>query len=762
MHFKNLSQKIAKMSALTVAGIIAGVMFTPTDTFGALPKKKLEIIIGGDNFCKDNKDCAGDSFCNMTSHICIICPKPFEWVGGTQCVCPSGTVPNADNTDCVECMTDSNCQDLKGNLHWVCDTDTNTCACMSGLHEESGQCVCNQANKTPDEDGNCICQLSQADCPTSDFTGTNDCKCCPADTPKWDGLECRTCADVNRTKPYYNPSSHTCVECLTDAQCTDGVCIDNVCYPCREDRDCAGNKVCQNKQCVCKMTSTDCPTSDFTGTNDCKCCPADKPKWDASTSTCKTCADVDASKPYHNLATNTCEECLTDAHCGLGAYCDAVSNVCRCSGIKEYRQDIGEKGPTCQCPLDTPAEADPDTCECPANMDMVYETVDGKTVKKCVVSCPSNTGFTGLRDRETNICQCDTSLGFKPDAEGEMCVCDETKDYFPTPTGGCTKCEAMTAKFCHSVYDGNENETRDYVSHDVQCSSMDGTSWYCGGYYKFGPTDRWQMWNPSTKSYCNEWQVLRKIGDKFVCGTCDEHGLHYRLYEVEGRTDDFGHCACRGTHYNYDTATKTCRRVGCNGDKNKTPYPQTGQCSTCTMGEVTADGITCYAYTSQYSCGSSLGAFSTYYWWGWWYKESRKKGCTRSWPTLDKSDGVCGFHLGCFYNADNLALCDMNALITSDCRCPTATTNNRYCCASTSYEAANGCVACTGGSVPNANKDGCEVCKDNTVAKDGKCIPCEKGYYPNVSHSRCLACPTGTTTDEKGLSCIAVENEEAI
>ena len=78
MHFKNLSQKIAKMSALTVAGIIAGVMFIPTDTFGALPKKKLEIIIGGENFCKDDKDCAGDSFCNMTSHICISCSAPFD------------------------------------------------------------------------------------------------------------------------------------------------------------------------------------------------------------------------------------------------------------------------------------------------------------------------------------------------------------------------------------------------------------------------------------------------------------------------------------------------------------------------------------------------------------------------------------------------------------------------------------------------------------------------------------------------------------
>ena len=212
---------LQKMSfSVLLCGVLvaSSILFVPTDSLGALPKKKLEIIIGGDNFCKDDKDCAGDSFCNMTSHICIACPPPFEWEQNI-CKCPTGTVPNADNTDCVECMTDENCQALKGNLHWVCDTDTNTCACMSGLHEESGVCVCDNPNKTPDEDGNCICQLSQADCPTSDFTGMNDCKCCPAETPKWDGLECRTCADVDATKPYYNPDTKACEECLTDAHC---------------------------------------------------------------------------------------------------------------------------------------------------------------------------------------------------------------------------------------------------------------------------------------------------------------------------------------------------------------------------------------------------------------------------------------------------------------------------------------------------------------------------------------------------------------
>ncbi|MBO7257823.1 MAG: hypothetical protein J6V11_02660, partial [Alphaproteobacteria bacterium] len=294
-------QKISFSVLLSSVLGVFSLLFIPTEAFSALSKKKLEIIIGGENFCKDDKDCAGDSFCHMTSHICISCPAPFEWVGGTQCVCPSGTVPNADNTDCVECMSDTDCETLKGNLHWECNMDSNTCQCLSGLYEAKGVCVCDNPNKTPDENGNCICQLDQADCPMSDFTGTNDCKCCPADTPKWDGLECRTCADVDKTKPHYNPATNTCEECLMDEHCKNA-------------------QVCSaDKKCVCEMTQGDCPNTDFNAAA-CMCCSAFTPVYDSASETCKTCAEVDGEKPYYNSATHECVECLTDVHCGLGAY----------------------------------------------------------------------------------------------------------------------------------------------------------------------------------------------------------------------------------------------------------------------------------------------------------------------------------------------------------------------------------------------------------------------------------------------------------
>ncbi|MBO7258416.1 MAG: hypothetical protein J6V11_05720, partial [Alphaproteobacteria bacterium] len=162
---------------------------------------------------------------------------------------------------------------------------------MSGLHEENGQCVCDNPNKMPDEDGNCICQISQTNCPISDFTGENDCNCCPTETPKWNGLECRTCADVDATKPYYNSATNTCVECLTDAHCEN-------------------EKVCSaDKKCVCEMTQGDCSKTDFMGTDICACCPADLPVWDNSTKKCKACATL---QPVYNTERHvcTCDESL--------------------------------------------------------------------------------------------------------------------------------------------------------------------------------------------------------------------------------------------------------------------------------------------------------------------------------------------------------------------------------------------------------------------------------------------------------------------
>ena len=177
--------------------------------------------------------CAGDSFCHMTSHICISCPAPFEWVGGTQCVCPDGTVPTADGKGCVECLDDSDCTTLKEATSWYCDTgtnmcihcpspkewhaDTNTCECPSGTHIVRDSCICDNPNKTL-VDGLCQCQIDQKSCSSSDFMGEINCDCCPDDKPVWNKAsgelaQCVSCADVDATKPYYNSDTKMCEIC---------------------------------------------------------------------------------------------------------------------------------------------------------------------------------------------------------------------------------------------------------------------------------------------------------------------------------------------------------------------------------------------------------------------------------------------------------------------------------------------------------------------------------------------------------------------
>ena len=96
--------------------------------------------------------------------------------------------------------------------------------------------------------------------------------------------------------------------------------------------------------------------------------------------------------------------------------CDATKGLvladgrCVCSGRKEWRQDEGETGPSCQCPLNTPAEANPETCECP----------DGRTTDEegliCSVCIDSNKVFNMI----TNSCECKS--GYEENPVNGSCI----------------------------------------------------------------------------------------------------------------------------------------------------------------------------------------------------------------------------------------------------------------------------------------------------------------------------------------------------
>ena len=300
----------------------------------------------------------------MTSHICIACPPPFKWEQNI-CKCPTGTVPNADNTDCVECLDDSDCTTLKEATSWYCDTgtnmcihcpspkewhaDTNTCECPSGTHIVRDSCICDNPNKTL-VDGLCQCQIDQKSCSSSDFMGEINCACCPDDKPVWNKAsgelaQCVSCADVDATKTYYNSVTKTCEECLIDEHCEN-------------------EEVCSvDKTCICELDKDSCSNTDFAETK-CACCPTDKPKWDNVSGTCKACSEIDATKPYYNSDTKTCEECLTDEDCENEKVCSVDKTcICEMTGTECTSSDFNATQCMC-CPAETPVyDAATGTCK---------------------------------------------------------------------------------------------------------------------------------------------------------------------------------------------------------------------------------------------------------------------------------------------------------------------------------------------------------------------------------------------------------------
>ncbi|MBR5129725.1 MAG: hypothetical protein IKV03_00670 [Alphaproteobacteria bacterium] len=257
MCFNMIFMKKMKFVISSCTIIFCSFMMIPTDVLS----KKLEIIIGGSNYCKTTDDCEAGSFCHDTTHVCISCSNPFEW-SGTECKCPEGTVLNADGSDCLECIIDDDCSGLK-----ECNMETNTCGCPAGLHEEDGVCVCTDKNKTVNEDGNCVCNVTEESCQTSDVN-IIDCTCCPDKTPIWDEVACKTCAEIDPSKPYYNLDKKTCEECLKNA-------------------DCKNEQICSDdKTCICELTPEKCLTSDFMGADMCSCCPDETPMWDEQNKQC--------------------------------------------------------------------------------------------------------------------------------------------------------------------------------------------------------------------------------------------------------------------------------------------------------------------------------------------------------------------------------------------------------------------------------------------------------------------------------------------
>ncbi|MBQ6854136.1 MAG: hypothetical protein IJO11_01680, partial [Alphaproteobacteria bacterium] len=495
-------------------------------------------------------------------------------------------------------------------------------------------------------------------------------------------------------------------------------------------------------------------------------CPADKPIWEYGV--CKCIADTDCQYSGTGFCCDDTEQVCRpcdETDCDKTKGLTLADGRCVCSGRKEWRQDEGDSEPSCKCPVNTPPEADSETCECPDGKDNVDE--DGDGINECVTSCPSDTGFTGLRNRTTGNCLCNTGAGYKAESETvggiQMCVCDETRDYYQGPSG-CLQCVQHTKEWCYKTH--NKGSTQDWLHIDIQCSSMDGTSWQCGNARKIVMEPEggftWRRYNPTTKSYCGAWQVLRKDSSgKFYCGTCDNFPVHRRQLAEEGRTDNYGYCTCRGYNYIYNHSTKKCeRKIKCPEGGTYNSYLD--KCVPCNRSSVYANGV-CYNDAKYENCslcynGKKFGADgSRSYSWYLWYNNTPDYCKTPEdypEPSLkSKAEDKCSYEYGCSTRNSTLASCEFNTKTTENCKCSTGGDVGEYCCSASTYPTLTGCSACPAGQVPNSSRTGCTMCEPNEITQNGKCVKCDKGYYPSSQQNRCLACPADRTTDEDGLTC---------
>ena len=485
-------------------------------------------------------------------------------------------------------------------------------------------------------------------------------------------------------------------------------------------------------------------------------CPADKPFYDEETDSCyrcdksineywnptqMKCIACDGAKnvwdnvlyecvcpkstPIWNESAGTCEVCIEDSQCPSNQICSG--GKCICPGLKDWDETEGK----CICKY-VPEGGSDETCECPSGQD----DLDGV----CVTACPTNTGFTGKRNAD-KICTCDTTAGYAeiPVDNGTRCACDESRNYYDKPDGTCMQCERTTVEWCKKRgYDTS-------FSWLVDCeNSMDEDAWYCG-YSKYleGESDR-RFYNPSSNQFCGYRQVLKKNSNgQFYCSSCSTIAAN-----------DWGFCGCvYGRKWKDGKCTDACTPntlIPINGKCGINPNHWTFDNKTI-AGGTSCNGVTAWSAGSQnfiYNYWLSNTPTSCH--------PNAYDGVSGRYPQTD--GGECDYRKGCKYAQSNLPACAVGSKITEDCTCGTGGSTGEYCCATTAYPTSGGCVTCSGNTVPNENKNGCETCPANTIVQNGKCVSCTDNSIPSANQLRCYPCPDGKIVDDTGTACVSVSD----
>lgn len=356
-----------------------------------------------------------------------------------ECVCDEGYIQEGE--ECVEDTTEGCTEDADCPENATCDTDSGECVCDDGYTMEDGVCVEDATDLCADVDcpENATCNAETGECECDEGYVMDGEECieepeCTEDADCDDGVACNgaeTCGDdgacvagedqcgdeatcnadadtceCNDDTLVYDPETSSCVACVADADCDDGI-------------TCNGTEMCVEGACTAG--------EDQCG-DEATCNP------DADTCVC------DDGVSYWHEASETCVACLTDLHCDDGQ---------ACNGLETCVDNACEAGTPIDCG-DNATCSDPDgTCVCDEGYHM--DDMSGLCVANCTgdVECDDGLACNGLETcvdgvctaGEALICEDDNAYCLDPDG---VCVCN---DGFELVDDVCTPIEETIADF---------------------------------------------------------------------------------------------------------------------------------------------------------------------------------------------------------------------------------------------------------------------------------------------------------------------------
>lgn len=296
-------------------------------------------------------NCPPGQVCNEALDACTECSQNSHCTQAPELRC------NLSTGECVECITNSHCQDSS-----FCNGQE-TCNTTSGFCEPGSPVQCDFGEFCSELLFRCVECENVVDCDDGLYcNGAEQCidDQCVAGTPV-------NCSAIDPLKPFCHEASDTCVACLTDAHCNDGLfctadaCVFNECLNspdpeqfCDDGLYCNGVEQCNagNTGCItgtppsCSKTCFQGPTPGAACTTDAQCGKACKEGASAGQS---CAADINCGRTCAGGSNNgmvcTDDEQCASRNCTSRGLC--ATGICRGGCSESFDQCV-------QCAPDVP------------------------------------------------------------------------------------------------------------------------------------------------------------------------------------------------------------------------------------------------------------------------------------------------------------------------------------------------------------------------------------------------------------------------